>query len=175
MKQRKVYGKLATGVDDLEFIIRRARSEDYEAVNAIIRFGQEEHAAALPKYFARLDRVVAMGWYRSFSDQVNKVIWVAEKSGQVVGVAMLEMKKSPSYEALVPRSYAYLNELAVSPDFQRQGIGTLLYQASAAWARDQGASFLELNVWEFNESAIAFYRSLGMSTLNRTMTSDLSN
>lgn len=69
---------------------------------------------------------------------MNKIIWVAEKSGQVVGVAMLEMKKSPLYEALVPRTYAYLNELAVSPDFQRQGIGTLLYQASAAWAREQG-------------------------------------
>lgn len=117
MKQRKDNCKLATGVDDLELIIRRARSEDYEAVNAIIRFGQEEHAAALPDHFARLDHVVAMGWYRSFSDQMNKVIWVAEKSGQVVGVAMLEMKKSPSYEALVPRTYAYLNELAVSPTF----------------------------------------------------------
>lgn len=174
MKHRKEYCKLATGVENLAFILRRARSEDYEAVNAIIRFGQEEHAAALPNHFARLDRVVAMGWYRSFSDQTNKVIWVAEHNGQVVGVAMLEMKKSPSYEALVPRTYAYLNELAVSPDFQRQGVGTKLYQASAAWAREQGASSMELNVWEFNESARAFYQSLGMSTLNRTMSSDLS-
>lgn len=60
MKQRKEYCKLATGVDDLELIIRQARSEDYEAVNAIIRFGQEEHAAALPDHFARL--IASLPW-----------------------------------------------------------------------------------------------------------------
>lgn len=150
-------------------IIRTARSEDYEAVNTIIRVGQEEHSEALPDRFARLERVVAMGWYRSFADQRNKVILVADLDELVVGVAMLEMKKSPAYEALVPRNYAYLNELAVTPDFQRRGIGTKLYAASATWAREREASSLELNVWEFNERAIAFYTSLGMLTLNRTM------
>lgn len=154
-------------------VIRTARSEDYEAVNAIIRVAQEEHAEALPDRFARLERVVAMGWYRSFADQLNKVILIAEIDELVVGVAMLEMKKSPAYEALVPRIYAYLNELAVSPDFQRRGIGTKLYAASAMWAGERAASSLELNVWEFNERAIAFYSSLGMLTLNRTMTSEL--
>ncbi|WP_171681959.1 GNAT family N-acetyltransferase [Paenibacillus planticolens] len=157
----------------MDFIIRHARSEDYEAVNAIIRYGQEEHATALPERFARLDRVVAMGWYRSFSDQQNKAILVADKDGRAVGVAMLEMKKSPTYEALVPRTFAYLNELAVSPDFQRQGIGKSLYMASVEWARERNVSSLELNVWEFNEGAIAFYEALGMLTLNRTMTNDL--
>ncbi|MDQ0898555.1 MULTISPECIES: GNAT family N-acetyltransferase [unclassified Paenibacillus] len=157
----------------MELIIRTAQLEDYEAVNAIIRVGQEEHADALPERFARLDHVVAMGWYRSFSDQQNKVILVAEKEGLVIGVAMLEMKKSPTYEALVPRTFAYLNELAVSPDYLRQGIGTKLYKASIAWARERSAASLELNVWEFNERAIAFYKSLGMFTLNRTMTTTI--
>lgn len=157
----------------MDIRIRPALAADYEAVNAIIRFGQEEHAASLPDRFARLDRVVAMGWYRSFADVQHKAILVAETKGQVVGVAMLEMKKSPSYEALVPRTYAYMNELAVSPEFQRVGIGTRLYRASAQWAKERGASSLELNVWEFNERAIAFYHSIGMTTLNRTMSSDL--
>ncbi|WP_274468259.1 MULTISPECIES: GNAT family N-acetyltransferase [unclassified Paenibacillus] len=157
----------------MDIRIRPAQAEDYEAVNAIIRFGQEEHAAALPDRFARLDRVVAMGWYRSFADVQHKAILVAEFGEIVVGVAMLEMKKSPSYEALVPRTYAYMNELAVSPDCQRRGIGTQLYKASAEWAKERGASSLELNVWEFNERAVAFYRSIGMVTLNRTMSADL--
>ncbi|GFZ90191.1 hypothetical protein GCM10008018_40500 [Paenibacillus marchantiophytorum] len=158
----------------MDISIRTAQLDDYEAVNTIIYAGQEEHADALPDRFARLDRVVAMGWYRSFADQHNKAILVAESQGRVVGVAMLEMKKSPSYEALVPRTYAYLNELAVSPDAQRQGIGTALYKSSVSWAQDRGASTLELNVWEFNERAIAFYQSLGMLTLNRTMSMNLS-
>ncbi|TXK85359.1 GNAT family N-acetyltransferase [Paenibacillus sp. N3.4] len=157
----------------MDMKIRKARAEDYEAVNAIIRMGQEEHADALPDRFARLDHVVAMGWYRSFSDQINKVILVAEIQESVVGVAMLEMKKSPAFEALVNRSYAYLNELAVASDFQRKGIGTKLYEASKEWAEERKASSLELNVWEFNERAVAFYHSLGMNTINRTMNVNL--
>ncbi|NEW06444.1 GNAT family N-acetyltransferase [Paenibacillus sp. SYP-B3998] len=156
------------------FLIRTASAEDYDAVNEIIRYGQEEHAAMLPHIFAALDRVIAMGWYRSFSDQKNKVIFVAEFDAIVVGVAMVELKLSPNYEALVPRTYAYLNELAVAPTHQRQGIGKQLYTASLKWAKERGAASLELNVWEFNDRAKAFYYSVGMSTLNRTMTIPLS-
>ncbi|OCT14230.1 hypothetical protein A8709_25710 [Paenibacillus pectinilyticus] len=157
----------------MELQLRSATWEDYDAVNRIIREGQEEHADALPDRFARLDHVVAMGWYRSFSDQPHKEIIVAEVAGELVGVAMLEMKKSPTYEALVPRSYAYLNELAVSSSYQRQGIGRKLYEASVLWAKEREAVSLELNVWEFNEKALRFYASVGMSTLNRTLTVNL--
>jgi ribosomal protein S18 acetylase RimI-like enzyme len=157
----------------LELRFRSALREDYDAVNRIIREGQEEHADALPDRFARLDHVVAMGWYRSFSDKPDKEIIVAELASEVVGVAMIEMKQSPSFEALVPRSYAYLNELAVASAFQRQGIGRQLYKASLAWAQERGAASLELNVWEFNERAMRFYASVGMSTLNRTLSANL--
>ncbi|MDF2649043.1 MAG: hypothetical protein K0Q73_4848, partial [Paenibacillus sp.] len=50
---------------------------------------------------------------------------------------------------------------------------TKLYEASITWARERSADSLELNVWEFNERAIAFYKSLGMFTLNRTMTTTI--
>lgn len=157
----------------MELRLRSATLEDYEAANAIIREGQEEHAEALPDRFARLDHVVAMGWYRSFSAKTDKEIIVAELGSEVVGLAMLEMKKSPSYEALVPRRYAYLNELAVASAHQRQGIGKELYHASAQWARERDAASLELNVWEFNDRALHFYASLGMLTLNRTLTTNI--
>lgn len=157
----------------MELRLRTATGEDYDAVNAIIREGQEEHAEALPDRFAKLDHVVAMGWYRSFSDRIDKEIIVAEIGPHVVGVAMLEMKQSPNYEALVSRKYAYLNELVVAAAYQRQGIGRRLYQASVDWARTREAESLELNVWEFNERALLFYASLGMHTLNRTLTTNL--
>ncbi|CAN7575357.1 GNAT family N-acetyltransferase [Paenibacillus sp. LjRoot153] len=157
----------------MELRLRSATWDDYDAVNTIIREGQEEHADALPDRFARLDHVVAMGWYRSFSDRAEKEIIVAELGLEIVGVAMLEMKQSPNYEALVPRKYAYLNELAVASAHQRQGIGKRLYHAAVDWARARDAESLELNVWEFNERALLFYASLGMQTLNRTLTTNL--
>ena len=37
------------------------------------------------------------------------------------------------------------------------------------WAREQGYRRLELNMWEFNEDALAFYEALGFSTYRRYM------
>ncbi|MDR6549643.1 GNAT family N-acetyltransferase [Paenibacillus qinlingensis] len=157
----------------MELLLRSATLEDFDAVNAIIREGQEEHAEALPDRFTRLDHVVAMGWYRSFSAKTDKEIIVAVLDSEVIGVAMLEMKQSPNYDALVPRQYAYVNELAVASTHQRQGVGKKLYEAATQWARAREAASLELNVWEFNERAMQFYASVGMQTLNRTLTSNL--
>jgi ribosomal protein S18 acetylase RimI-like enzyme len=41
------------------------------------------------------------------------------------------------------------------------------------WALTKGASSIELNVYEFNETAISFYEKLGYQTLSRKMSKDL--
>jgi len=60
--------------------------------------------------------------------------------------------------------------IAVLKSHQKQGIGHLLFQQSIAWAKDKGATSLDLTVWEFNEDAILFYERHGMGTLTRQMT-----
>jgi hypothetical protein len=42
-----------------------------------------------------------------------------------------------------------------------------------AWAIAKGATSVELNVFEFNQKAIAFYEGLGYQTLSRKMSNDL--
>jgi ribosomal protein S18 acetylase RimI-like enzyme len=37
------------------------------------------------------------------------------------------------------------------------------------WATERGLREIELNVWEFNQSAIAFYEALGYVTERRKM------
>jgi ribosomal protein S18 acetylase RimI-like enzyme len=41
------------------------------------------------------------------------------------------------------------------------------------WALAKGATSIELNVYEFNETAISFYESLGYQTFSRRMNKDL--
>ena len=37
------------------------------------------------------------------------------------------------------------------------------------WAKDQGFRRLELNMWEFNRGALAFYEAAGFTTYRRYM------
>ena len=64
--------------------------------------------------------------------------------------------------------YAALNLLVLS-------VGKRLVQVAIQWARDVGATRTELGVYEFNESARAFWESVGFETLSRRLVVQLSN
>ena len=51
----------------------------------------------------------------------------------------------------------------------RRGIGRALLEAVHGWAQAKGLSQVELNVWDFNHEAIAFYEHLGYVTASRRM------
>ena len=51
--------------------------------------------------------------------------------------------------------------LMVALDARRQGVGTALLEAAAAWAREAGVRKLELHVFPWNEAAIALYDAFG--------------
>jgi GNAT superfamily N-acetyltransferase len=54
-----------------------------------------------------------------------------------------------------------LDNIAVAQAFRRRGVGSALIREAERWVRAQGASWLELGVYEFNQEARAFYQSLG--------------
>jgi amino-acid N-acetyltransferase len=61
---------------------------------------------------------------------------------------------------------AYVEELAVSPDFQRFGVGTKLVGRIHEEARSLGLTHLVLRMWERAAWAKAFYAKLGFTALD---------
>ena len=62
---------------------------------------------------------------------------------------------------------AEVQNIAVAPDHQRRGLGTLLLHDLIARARRRGATELFLDVRAGNEAAIALYRGFGFTELAR--------
>ena len=56
-----------------------------------------------------------------------------------------------------------------SGEVDADGIATLLIDFIKADALERGFKKLELNMWEFNESALAFYESVGFGTYRRDL------
>jgi GNAT superfamily N-acetyltransferase len=52
---------------------------------------------------------------------------------------------------------AWVEDLAVDPDRRSQGIGKALLDAAKAWARERGATHLELDSAETRADAHRFY------------------
>ena len=56
----------------------------------------------------------------------------------------------------------YIDDLCVRSTHQRQGIGRRLMEKCKDIAKNSGCKMIDLNVWAFNQAAIAFYEDLGM-------------
>ena len=61
----------------------------------------------------------------------------------------------------------YLDNLAVFPQYRRQGVGKALLRALEEEARKRGGEFLSLEVRASNESAISLYQSRGFQEVGR--------
>ncbi|GHO41977.1 GNAT family N-acetyltransferase [Ktedonospora formicarum] len=53
---------------------------------------------------------------------------------------------------------ARLHDLFVLPEYQKQGVGAVLFSSCKAWAQQAGVRYLE---WQANQSSLGFYQRLG--------------
>jgi ribosomal protein S18 acetylase RimI-like enzyme len=62
-----------------------------------------------------------------------------------------------------------VDSIGVRSAFQNRGIGRKLMEKMEAWANAKGVTSIELNVYDFNKTAISFYESLGYHVFSRKM------
>ena len=87
---------------------------------------------------------------------------LAEADGVVVGFALY----FHNYSTWRGRAGLYLEDLFVEPAQRGRGIGRKLLIALAAIAVARGCARMEWMVLDWNEPAIAFYRSLGAQAVD---------
>lgn len=80
---------------------------------------------------------------------------IAEVGGAPVGMASGVPAEDPAARALIA--------MWVSPGARGRGVGDVLIDAVAAWARESGAEELRLVVYEHNAAALGLYRRNGFA------------
>jgi GNAT superfamily N-acetyltransferase len=112
---------------------------EYEKLTAEVVATEEAIAAAL---FAREPRV--------YCD-------VAEWNGEAAGFTTWFL----NFSTFRGRHGIFLEDIFVRPKFRKQGIGRALLRRLAARCVERGYGLVEWAVLDWNQPAIAFYRSLG--------------
>ena len=150
-------------------MIRFARKEDYEAINAlrapVCALHSNGYTALFKPVFAKdhQERVLKM------MEDPEQDVLVAEENGQLLGFAMVEYIKREETNSIYAVHEAHIVEIGVDETSQGKGIGTALIQAVKDAAKVRGCRSVQLDVWEFNKSALRFYEKLGFVTLRRKM------
>ena len=135
--------------------IRWAEAEDCGVILRMIR--------ALAEYEKMADQVVATEdllreWI--FEKKKAEVLLVSEE-GVEVGFALF----FHNFSTFLGRAGIYLEDLYVLPAYRGKGYGKALLKRLAQIALERGCGRLDWQCLDWNQSSIAFYRSLGAVAL----------
>jgi GNAT superfamily N-acetyltransferase len=156
---------------DIPINIRSAQPADHPQLSQLFDELDRLHREAAPWLLQKPERDPRPPeWLEGVLAEPKAAVLVADAGrGQCIGLASLRLRDAPAFPLFIPQQHAVLDDLVVHPDWRRRGVGRRLYEACEAWARRVGAPWLELNVYDFNTEAYAFYTALGFATTVRKL------
>lgn len=137
----------------MNFDVRPAREDEAEAVIPLYDWLFAPPGAKPPSWDERRAAVAL----RQAIDSRDSVVLVAQMDGELVGFCTC-------YQDLHSVRFGYrawIEDLAVHPEQRSRGIGAALLGAASGWARERGATHLELDSAENRVDAHRFYEREG--------------
>jgi len=152
---------------DVGCTIRLARPEDYDGIQPLAEQMDALHREHLPERFRKHDGPPRSREYvMSLIEDDETMLAVAESDGTLVGIINCGLSRTPDIPIKVRRLFVKVRGVVVDRAYRRRGIGRVLMERAADWAREHGASEVQLNLYAYNEDGAAFYRALGFSVLS---------
>jgi diamine N-acetyltransferase len=158
----------------MEISVRKATLDDYNSLCELFDEIDTLHRDHLPRIFQKPGSAAReQDYYAGLIADENVGLFVAEAGGKLVGFVHAIVRDTPAIPIFVHRRYAIVDSIVVKSEFQNHGTGRILMDKMQEWAIAKGATSIELNVYEFNETAISFYKRLGYQTFSRKMSKEL--
>lgn len=151
-------------------IIKFACEQDIPRISELLLQVCNVHAQGRPDLFKA-------GGYKYSPEELKNIIAdkdrpifaAIDESGLLVGYCFCELQDHRGDTAMTDIITLYIDDLCVDEKERGKHIGTELYNAVVAYAKEIGCYNITLNVWECNPSAAAFYKAVGMKPLKTGM------
>lgn len=157
----------------MDITVRKARKDELDGVNKLRRMVNDIHVNGRPDVFRP-------GFVDEFKQHIYEVfdapnsdVLVALSDNLLCGFAAVESIEKPQSSYSNTRRFYQVTEFGVDHNFRRKGVATALISFIKRDALERGFHKIELDMWEFNKGALAFYESVGFKTYRRYMDMDL--
>ncbi len=149
--------------------IRFAKENELERINELRKQVNDLHVEGKPDVFKPGFSDELRDFIHDIWIDPNKEIIVADNDGMICGFAVTNHIIKPENPFMKERDFIDVDEFCIDMSFRRQGIASELVAFIKAYARENGFHRIELNMWEFNQDALAFYEAVGFKTYRRYM------
>lgn len=143
-------------------MIRIANEKDTAAVLRLLEQVNRVHHDLRPDLFNLATKYTAAELETIFANEDTRV-FVCEENGSVLGYVFTVLIDHQGDNMLVPVKELYIDDLCVDEAARGKGVATKLFAYVRQYAREKGCYHITLNVWEGNDSALAFYHKMGMT------------
>ncbi len=140
-------------------MVRKATINDISAIAEIYREQFREMSKLIPDFIKEGDQSIEF-LEKTISNEDSDIL-VYENDGKVVGFILLQAKTRPDFDFMLPGKFCYIMDIIVTEIQRNKGFGTTLMNSAKDWAKEQGCSFINLDVLTNNPRAIALYEKLG--------------
>lgn len=151
----------------LDVIVRSSNENDSQKCYELLLLIADLHRTARPDVFEGLVSKYTLDEVKERLSKNDNGVFIAESEGSVVGYIFSDIIKEGSGQTL------YIDDLCVDPSARHKGVATALMNYASAYGKEKNCRMLMLNVWEFNDSAIAFYENFGFQTRSRHLEKEL--
>lgn len=149
-------------------MIRKARKEDIQRIIALLHQVNMVHHVIRPDLFKPHTTKYNEQELEAMLDDDSKPIFVYD-DGMVLGYAFCQVTEVRDHQLLEDIKTLYIDDICVDENARGRHIGKALYEYVRDRAKSIGCNNITLNVWEGNEPALQFYRSMGMQVQKTTM------
>lgn len=148
-------------------MVRFGTLDDLPRINELRRQVNDLHVEGRPQHFKPGFCEALQMYAKTFLEDPDRDILVAEREGIICGFACVTyVERAESHYRYALRFYE-IEEFGVDSAYRRQGVATELFDFAKVDAKARDFDRIDLNMWEFNEDALAFYEAMGMKTYRR--------
>lgn len=97
-----------------------------------------------------------------FDDESKPIFVYEDEDENILGHAFCQIIENKNNQLLQDIKTLYIDDICVDKDARGRHIGKALYEHVRDFAKSIGCNNMTLNVWEGNDSALCFYKSMGM-------------
>ena len=149
--------------------IRRAVNEDSNVLLEMLSQIARLHYEGRPDIFKNDSSKYTEDDVKQIISDNLRPIFVAVELGEVIGYVFCEISENQPHPLMQDFKSLYIDDFFIKEDKRGNGTGRILFEYIKKYAEEIGCHYIDLNVWEFNKSAIEFYEKCGMTTQRRHM------
>jgi len=141
--------------------IHHATRGDIATISNLNHDVQAKHVAAMPWLFK--DVPLDSATVASLLDHADTIMLLARLDGESAGYVYAQARSFPETPLTFAYKAVHVHHISVRKELRQSGIGRALVEAVKSAAADRGIERVTADIWSFNEQAVRFFQSCGLS------------